>query len=86
MPYRLFPASTRQRCCYLTRVRCLAGSPLAPCQAHCNLGVLLRERGQLAEAVAAYEAALAAAPNFAIVRNNLAIALTDLGGWARMCT
>ncbi|KAG2430578.1 hypothetical protein HXX76_010096 [Chlamydomonas incerta] len=48
-------------------------------QAHCNLGVLLRERGRLPEAVAAYEAALAAAPNFTIVRNNLAIALTDLG-------
>lgn len=52
-------------------------------QAHCNLGVLLRERGQLEEAVAAYEAALAAAPNFATVRNNLAIALTDLGGVGR---
>ncbi len=41
--------------------------------------MLLRERGRLPEAVSAYESALAAAPNFTIVRNNLAIALTDLG-------
>ena len=31
------------------------------------------------EAVDAYERALMAAPNFEIVRNNLAIALTELG-------
>ena len=36
-------------------------------------------QGRLAEAVDAYERALAAAPNFEIVRNNLAIALTELG-------
>ena len=36
-------------------------------------------QGRLAEAVDAYERALAVAPNFEIVRNNLAIALTELG-------
>ena len=47
-------------------------------QAHCNIGVLLREAGDLKGAVAAYEQALLCAPSFPIVLSNLAIALTDL--------
>jgi protein O-GlcNAc transferase len=43
---------------------------------YCRVDLL---QGRLAEAVDAYERALAAAPNFEIVRNNLAIALTELG-------
>ena len=34
--------------------------------------------------MACYEAALAAAPNFAIVQQNLAIALTELGTRAKL--
>lgn len=49
------------------------------CQAHCNMGVIYKERGDLETAVAAYEAALAAAPNYGIVQSNMSIALTDLG-------
>lgn len=41
-------------------------------------------QGRLVEAVDAYERALAAAPNFEIVRNNLAIALTELGTRTKM--
>lgn len=41
--------------------------------------MVLLLQGRLAEAVDAYERALSAAPNFEIVRNNLAIALTELG-------
>lgn len=48
-------------------------------QAHCNIGVIHKERGDLQAAISSYEAALAAAPSFQIVRTNLAIALTDLG-------
>lgn len=48
-------------------------------QAHCNMGVTLREKGCLADALAAYEAAYALAPGNAVVRTNLAIALTDMG-------
>ena len=46
---------------------------------HCNLGVIHKEEGRLEEAIASYECALAAAPEFNIVRNNLAVALTELG-------
>ena len=35
------------------------------------------------EAVAAYEAALATSPNFVLAKNNLAVALTDLGTAAK---
>ena len=48
-------------------------------EAHCNLGVIHKEEGRLEEAIASYEYALAAAPEFSIVRNNLAVALTELG-------
>ncbi len=58
------------------------------CQLQCLLPARVRVRppfwscrvqGRLMEAVEAYERALMAAPNFEIVRNNLAIALTELG-------
>lgn len=48
-------------------------------QAHCNMGVIYKECGEVEKAVQCYEAALASAPNFTIVLNNMAIALTDLG-------
>ena len=51
---------------------------------HCLAGVIHRDAGRLKEAVACYEAALAAAPNFAIVQQNLAIALTELGTRAKL--
>ena len=41
-------------------------------------------QGRLAEAVDAYEKAQMAAPNFAIVHTNLAIALTEMGTHAKM--
>lgn len=46
-------------------------------EAHCNLGVILKNRGQLEGAIASYRAALGAAPDFQIVKTNLAIALTE---------
>ena len=48
-------------------------------EAHCNLGVIHKEEGRLEDAIASYERALALAAEFAIVRNNLAIALTEMG-------
>jgi protein O-GlcNAc transferase len=48
-------------------------------EAHCNLGVIYKDEGRLEEAIASYESALSAAPEFSIVRNNLAVALTELG-------
>ena len=48
-------------------------------EAHCNLGVIHKEQGRLEDAIASYERALALAPEFAIVCNNLAIALTEMG-------
>ena len=50
--------------------------PLHP-EAHCNIGVIHKNAGRLDEAIAAYERALVAAPNFEIVKCNLAVALTD---------
>lgn len=46
-------------------------------EAHCNIGVIHKNAGRLDEAIAAYRKALAVAPNFQIVKANLAIALTD---------
>lgn len=51
---------------------------------HWLAGVIHRDAGRLEAAVACYEAALAAAPNFAIVQQNLAIALTELGTCAKL--
>ena len=51
---------------------------------HWFAGVIHRDAGRLEAAVACYEAALAAAPNFAIVQQNLAIALTELGTRAKL--
>ena len=48
-------------------------------EAHCNLGVIHKEQGRLEDAIVSYERALALAPEFAIVCNNLAIALTEMG-------
>jgi tetratricopeptide (TPR) repeat protein len=48
-------------------------------EAHCNLGVIHKEEGRLEAAIGCYERALALAPEFAIVRSNLAIALTEQG-------
>lgn len=45
------------------------------------MGVTLRERGCLADALHAYEAAYVLAPGNNVVRTNLAIALTDMGEW-----
>lgn len=53
-------------------------------EAHCNMGVILKEQGCLEEAIQAYQRALAAAPNFTIVHTNLAIALTELGTRAKL--
>lgn len=53
-------------------------------EAHCNMGVILKEQGCLEEAIQAYERALTAAPNFSIVHTNLAIALTELGTRAKL--
>jgi Tetratricopeptide repeat len=64
---------TAAACCCIHQVR-QPGWCVRTCYCHANL-----LQGQLAEAVDAYERALAAAPNFEIVRNNLAIALTELG-------
>ena len=46
-------------------------------EAHCNKGVILKNQGQLEEALKAYHCALEAAPDFQIVHTNLAIALTE---------
>jgi protein O-GlcNAc transferase len=52
-----------------------------PCyvEAYCNIGVIYKNLGNLETAVHYYEKALTINPNFKIVRNNMAIALTDLG-------
>ncbi|CAI0462572.1 unnamed protein product [Linum tenue] len=48
-------------------------------EAYCNMGVIHKNRGDLELAIACYERCLAVSPNFEIAKNNMAIALTDLG-------
>ncbi|TYI98768.1 hypothetical protein E1A91_D01G239700v1 [Gossypium mustelinum] len=48
-------------------------------EAYCNMGVIYKNRGDLESAIACYERCLAVSPNFEIAKNNMAIALTDLG-------
>ncbi|GAV59452.1 LOW QUALITY PROTEIN: DUF588 domain-containing protein/Mito_fiss_Elm1 domain-containing protein/TPR_2 domain-containing protein/Sel1 domain-containing protein/TPR_11 domain-containing protein/TPR_12 domain-containing protein/Glyco_transf_41 domain-containing protein [Cephalotus follicularis] len=48
-------------------------------EAYCNMGVIYKNRGDLEAAMACYERCLAVSPNFEIAKNNMAIALTDLG-------
>ncbi|KAI4364057.1 hypothetical protein MLD38_020199 [Melastoma candidum] len=48
-------------------------------EAYCNMGVIYKNRGDLEAAIACYERCLAVSPNFDIAKNNMAIALTDLG-------
>ena len=47
-------------------------------EAHNNLGVTLKELGQLDDAVKSYKKALAINPEYAVARNNLDIALEKL--------
>ncbi|KAE9585369.1 putative protein O-GlcNAc transferase [Lupinus albus] len=48
-------------------------------EAYCNMGVIFKNRGDLGSAITCYERCLAVSPNFEIAKNNMAIALTDLG-------
>ncbi|KAK4582753.1 hypothetical protein RGQ29_025789 [Quercus rubra] len=55
-------------------------------EAYCNLGVIYKNRNDLESSIACYEGnlpvrclCLAVSPNFEIAKNNMAIALTDLG-------
>ncbi|OWM79068.1 hypothetical protein CDL15_Pgr003239 [Punica granatum] len=48
-------------------------------EAYCNMGVIFKNRGELETAIACYERCLMVSPNFEIAKNNMAIALTDLG-------
>ncbi|KAL8554463.1 hypothetical protein ACS0TY_002600 [Phlomoides rotata] len=48
-------------------------------EAYCNMGVIYKNRGDLESAIACYERCLTVSPNFEIAKNNMAIALTDLG-------
>ncbi|GAB4856361.1 hypothetical protein Ancab_014281 [Ancistrocladus abbreviatus] len=48
-------------------------------EAYCNMGVIYKNRADLEAAIACYERCLAVSPNFEIAKNNMAIALTDLG-------
>ncbi|XP_008806108.2 probable UDP-N-acetylglucosamine--peptide N-acetylglucosaminyltransferase SPINDLY [Phoenix dactylifera] len=48
-------------------------------EAYCNMGVIYKNRGDLEAAIACYERGLTISPNFEIAKNNMAIALTDLG-------
>ncbi|KAL6559166.1 hypothetical protein OROHE_006535 [Orobanche hederae] len=48
-------------------------------EAYCNMGVICKNRGDLESAIACYERCLTVSPNFEIAKNNMAIALTDLG-------
>ncbi|KAG8048299.1 hypothetical protein GUJ93_ZPchr0008g14014 [Zizania palustris] len=43
------------------------------------MGVIYKNRGELEAAIACYERCLTISPNFEIAKNNMAIALTDLG-------
>ena len=62
--------------CYQAAVQ---HEPRGYCEAHCNIGVIQKNLGLLEEAVASYERSLAANPNFALTRGNMAVALTALG-------
>lgn len=53
-------------------------------EAYCNMGVIYKNRGELETAIACYERCLAVSPNFEIAKNNMAIALTDLGTKVKM--
>lgn len=53
-------------------------------EAYCNMGVIYKNRGDLDAAIACYERCLAVSPNFEIAKNNMAIALTDLGTKAKL--
>jgi tetratricopeptide (TPR) repeat protein len=48
-------------------------------EAHCNLGVTLKELGRLDEALASYKQAIALKPDFAQAHNNLGNTLQELG-------
>ncbi|KAL5545792.1 hypothetical protein UlMin_005479 [Ulmus minor] len=48
-------------------------------EAYCNMGVIYKNRGELETSIACYERCLSVSPNFEIAKNNMAIALTDLG-------
>ncbi|XP_047330090.1 probable UDP-N-acetylglucosamine--peptide N-acetylglucosaminyltransferase SPINDLY [Impatiens glandulifera] len=48
-------------------------------EAFCNMGVIYKNRGDMESAIACYERCLTVSPNFEIAKNNMAIALTDLG-------
>ncbi|KAL3642700.1 hypothetical protein CASFOL_013515 [Castilleja foliolosa] len=48
-------------------------------EAYCNMGVIYKNRGDLESAIACYKRCLTVSPNFEIAKNNMAIALTDLG-------
>ncbi|KAK6147263.1 hypothetical protein DH2020_018175 [Rehmannia glutinosa] len=48
-------------------------------EAYCNMGVIYKNRSDLESAIACYERCLTVSPNFEIAKNNMAIALTDLG-------
>lgn len=62
------PAHTRQYDQALEHYqRAIQIQPNYP-QAHCNMGVIYKERGELEVAISCYEKALVASPNFAIVQ------------------
>ncbi|KAK8473623.1 hypothetical protein PHAVU_001G192300 [Phaseolus vulgaris] len=48
-------------------------------EAYCNMGVIFKNRGDLDSAISCYDRCLTVSPNFEIAKNNMAIALTDLG-------
>ncbi|KAL2345253.1 hypothetical protein Fmac_006538 [Flemingia macrophylla] len=48
-------------------------------EAYCNMGVIFKNRGDLESAITCYERCLTVSPNFEIAKNNMSIALTDLG-------
>lgn len=48
-------------------------------EAYCNLGVLAKYQGELSKSIDYYQKALNINPNLVLVKNNMAIALNDLG-------
>jgi tetratricopeptide (TPR) repeat protein len=58
--------------------RAIAGMP-SLADAHCNLGRLLHDRGEVAAAEACYRRSLALAPDIALFHYNLGVALEDGG-------